>query len=88
MLYLPFEQSNGKADVGGVGGNDTPMDKIHQVEHTREEFVLEEIARVGARKMLAEVQEYVEALPVASEMSTIHALVVRKTAMQESVRSS
>jgi hypothetical protein len=41
VVYLPFEQSNGKADVGGVGGNDTPMDKIHQVEYTREEFLLD-----------------------------------------------
>ena len=68
VVYLPFEQSNGKADVGGVGGKDTPMERIHQDEQTGEQFLLDldEIARVGARRMLAEaleaeVEAYVEA---------------------------
>jgi hypothetical protein len=47
VVYLAFELSNGKADVGGVGGKDTPMDRIHQDEHTGEQFLLDldEIAR-------------------------------------------
>jgi len=68
VVYLPFEQSNGKADVGGVGGKETPMDRIHQDEQTGEQFLLDldEIARVGARRMLAEaleaeVEAYLEA---------------------------
>src|SRR5215208_7225916 len=68
VVYLPFEQSNGKADVGGVGGKDTPMDRIHQDEQSGEQFLLDldQIARVGARRMLAEaleaeVEAYVEA---------------------------
>jgi Transposase, Mutator family len=68
VVYLPFEQSNGKADVGGVGGKDTPMDRIHQDEQTGEQFLLDldEIARLGARRMLAEaleaeVEAYLEA---------------------------
>jgi putative transposase len=83
VVYLPFEQSNGKADVGGVGGKDTPMDRIHQDEQSGEQFLLDldQIARVGARRMLAEaleaeVEAYVEAAREEREERG-RALVVR-----------
>jgi len=51
-----------------VGGKETPMDRIHQLEGDREGLLLDldEIARAGARKMLAqaleaEVQDYLQA---------------------------
>ncbi len=50
-----------------VGGKETPLERIHQVEGDREELLLDldEIARAGARRMLAEaleaeVHEYLE----------------------------
>jgi transposase-like protein len=49
-------------------GKETPMERIHQLEGDREELLLDldEIARAGARRMLAEaleaeVADYIEA---------------------------
>jgi putative transposase len=66
-----------------VGGKETPMDRIHQLEGDREELLLDldEIARAGARKMLAqaleaEVQDYLQAAKGERDGHG-HALVVR-----------
>jgi putative transposase len=66
-----------------VGGKETPMERIHQLEGDREELLLDldEIARAGARKMLAqaleaEVQHYLQAAK-AERDGHGHALVVR-----------
>src|SRR5215207_9290695 len=92
VVYLPFEQSNGKADVGGVGGKETPMDRIHQDEQTGEQFLLDldEIARVGARRMLAEaleaeVEAYLEAA-IEEREERGRALVVRNGHPRESAK--
>jgi hypothetical protein len=92
VVYLPFEQSNGKADVGGVGGKETPMDRIHQDEQTGEQFLLDldEIARVGARRMLAEaleaeVEAYLEAA-IEERDERGRALVVRNGHPRESAK--
>jgi transposase-like protein len=68
VVYLPFEQPNGKSRRANVGGKDTPMRRIHQDETTREQLSLDldEIARQGAKKMLAqalraEVDAYLKA---------------------------
>jgi putative transposase len=66
-----------------VGGKETPMERIHQLEGDREELLLDldEIARAGARKMLAqaleaEVEDYLQAAK-AERDGHGHALVVR-----------
>jgi transposase-like protein len=66
-----------------VGGKETPMDRIHQLEGYREGLLLDldEIARAGARKMLAqaleaEVQDYLQAAKGERDGHG-HALVVR-----------
>jgi transposase-like protein len=66
-----------------VGGKETPMERIHQLEGAREELLLDldEIARAGARKMLAqaleaEVQDYLQAAKGERDGHG-HALVVR-----------
>jgi transposase-like protein len=66
-----------------VGGKETPMERIHQREGDREELLLDldEIARAGARKMLAqaleaEVQDYLQAAKGERDGHG-HALVVR-----------
>jgi putative transposase len=66
-----------------VGGKETPMERIHQLEGHREELLLnlDEIARAGAREMLAqaleaEVQDYLQAAK-AERDGHGHALVVR-----------
>jgi transposase-like protein len=67
-VYLPFEKSNGKSRRANAGGKDTPMHSVHQDEATHEQLMLDldEIARQGAKKMLAqalqaEVQAYLQA---------------------------
>lgn len=60
-----------------VGRKDTPMLRVHQEELAREEFVLDldEIARQGARRMLAqaleaEVQALTSKLPKENATTT------------------
>jgi transposase-like protein len=83
VVYLPFEQPNGKSRRANVGGKDTPMRRIHQDETTREQLSLDldEIARQGAKKMLAqalqaEVDAYLKAAQGERDEHG-HALVVR-----------
>jgi hypothetical protein len=73
---------------------ETPMERIHQDEHDREQAMLDldEIVRQGARRMLAEaleaeVRDYIEA---AREQRDEHAGAPwwSETATQESARSS
>jgi putative transposase len=66
-----------------VGGKETPLERIHQLKGDREELLLDldEIARAGARKMLAqaleaEVQDYLQAAKGERDGHG-HALVVR-----------
>ncbi len=56
MVYLPFEAVNEESRRANVGGKDTPMKRIHQDHEACEEFMadLDEIAREGARRMLAQ----------------------------------
>jgi putative transposase len=69
VVYLPFDQIEEESRRANVGeGKDTPMRRIHQDQEAREGFMLDldEIARAGARRMLAEaleaeVEAYVEA---------------------------
>lgn len=70
------------------------MGRLHHGEQFREELALDldEIARAGARRMLAEaleaeVADYIEAARGQQDEQG-HALVVRKTATPESARSS
>jgi hypothetical protein len=67
-----------------VGGKETPMQRIHQLEGDREELLLDldEIARAGARKMLAqaqeaEVQDYLQAAKAVSTKSITRSWVGR-----------
>ncbi len=83
VVYFPFEEIKEESRRANVGGKDTPMERIHQVENTREEFMLDldEIARLGARRMLAEaleaeVEAYVESAKEERDERG-HALVVR-----------
>jgi Transposase, Mutator family len=84
VVYLPFEESNRKADAATRRlRKDTPMHRVHQDEATREQLMLDldEIARRGARQMLAqalqaEVQAYLQAAE-AERDDRGRALVVR-----------
>jgi putative transposase len=83
VVYLPFEQSNGRDRRANVGGKETLMQRIHQSEEVREGFMLDldEITREGARRMLAyaleaEVEAYVEAA-TGERDERGHALVAR-----------
>lgn len=65
---FPSSNRTEKADAPTSAGRNTPMGSIHEVETEREEFIfdLDEIARQGARRMLAEaleaeVEAYIEA---------------------------
>jgi hypothetical protein len=69
VVYLPLQVVKRKSRRANVGGKDTPMHSIRQDEASRqEEFMLDldEIVRVGARRMLAqaleaEVEAYLQA---------------------------
>jgi putative transposase len=84
VVYLPFEQSKRKADAPtSAKGRGTPMGSIHEVGGDREQFMLDldEMARQGARRMLAEaleaeVEAYLEAARGQRDERG-HALVVR-----------
>jgi putative transposase len=84
VVYLPFEQSNGKSRRANAGGKGTPMRRIHQDETTREQLALnlDEIARQGAQKMLAqalqaEVDAYLKAAAEGERDERGRASVVR-----------
>src|SRR5215210_7519500 len=89
VVYLPFESNRMESRRANVGGKETPMQRIHQVEGAREELLLDldEIARQGARRMLAEapeaeVQDYIEAATDQRDENG-HALVVRNGRARE-----
>jgi len=71
VVYLPFEQPNGKPARQRQLRKDTPMRSVHQDEPTCEQELvldLDEIARQGARKMLAQaLQAEVDAYLKAAE---------------------
>jgi hypothetical protein len=83
VVYLPFEAIKEESRRWRVGGKETPMRRIHQVADDREGFMLDldEIAREGARRMLAcaleaEAEAYVE-FARAERDGRGHALVAR-----------
>jgi putative transposase len=83
VVYLPFESNRMENRRWRVGGKETPMQRIHQLEGDREGLLLDldEIARAGARKMLAEaleaeVEDYLQAAKGERDGDG-HALVVR-----------
>jgi putative transposase len=66
------------------------MDRLHQLEGDREELLLDQIARAGARKMLAEaleaeVEDYLQAAEGERDEHG-HALVVRNGYARERER--
>jgi putative transposase len=89
-VYLP-EKTIESSDVGAsVGRIHRYAFRIHQDETTREELMLdlEEIARAGARKMLAqaleaEVEAYLDAASQGERDENGHALVVRNGRARE-----
>ena len=56
---VPSRQVSWKSRRYNVGGKDTPMHRVHQDEAMRERLMLDldEIARQGARRMLAQALE-------------------------------